>query len=171
MSNEPGQPRASKRVHDASERARAADEQVCDLLQPSVAARLDEADELILALRKLGLIAPSSRPDRRSIAFAAATLRGELSGQAAEQASLFGLNAKALRRLRDDWVNDKDTRLRQALSYCALSATERAAFLADPASLLSQEELAERDASKRQRRDEGAHPNIPAPQAPVGAPN
>ena len=117
-------------VRQVTERVRVADERGRVPPQPAAAARLVEADEVIKALHELQLIAQSSRPDRRSVAYAIAALRGELSGGPSDQASLFGLYVKGLPRLRDEWLNDEDARLKQALAFRALSAAERESFVA-----------------------------------------
>ena len=149
-----GQQHGSKRVRQPT--ARAAQSQ-----PTAAAAQLLEAEQLVKALRELNLILASSRPDRRSIAFAAASLRGELTGQPSDQAAFFGLHEAWLRKVRADWVDDDDARLRQALSYVALPPAQRAAFFAERASRPSEEELAQREASKRQRLDDGARPPLP----------
>ena len=115
-----GEQHGSKRVRQPTARARVADERGRAQSQPTAAAaQLLEADQLIKALHELILILASSRPDRRSIAFAAASLRGELTGQPSDQAAFFGLSCRGLRNACADWVDDDDARLMQALSYCA----------------------------------------------------
>ena len=145
-------------VRQVTERVRVADERGRVPPQPAAAARLVEADEVIKALHELQLIAQSSRPDRRSVAYAIAALRGELSGGPSDQASLFGLYVKGLPRLRDEWLNDEDARLKQALAFRALSAAERESFVAARAAPPTDEDLALRQASKRQRLEDGAAP-------------
>ena len=157
-----GEQHGSKRVRQPTARARVADERGRAQSQPTAAAaQLLEADQLIKALHELILILASSRPDRRSIAFAAASLRGELTGQPSDQAAFFSLSCRGLRNACADWVDDDDARLRQALSYVALTPAQRAAFFAERASRPSEEELAQREASKRQRLDDGARPPLP----------
>ena len=143
----------SSRARRPSERSRDADAQRREQLASQSDAAFDEADTLVATLRKLELISQSSRPDRRTIAFAVASLRGELPREPAAQAALFGLQERTLFTARADWVDEKDARLRQAMAYQALAPDERATFIVNRP---SEEELAERAARKRQRLTVGA---------------
>ena len=116
-----------------SERSIEADAQRREQLGSLCDAALHEADALLVTLRELQLISKSSRPDRRTIAFAVASLRGEfavaslrgeLPAERSAQAAHFGLHVDSLRRARADWVDDEDERLRQAMAYRALTPDE-----------------------------------------------
>ena len=119
MTDESAQQLASKRVRRPTDRARVADERGRPIPRVGVAAKLAEADQIISVLRELHLILMSARPDRRSIAYAAASLRGELPAERSEQAALFSLHVRALTHVRAEWVDDEDARVKQALSYLA----------------------------------------------------
>ena len=169
MADEDAQRSRSSRARRPTERSREADEHRREQLGALSDAALHEADALVATLHELEMIPQSTRPDRRTIAFAVASLRGQLPASRSAQATEFGLHVKTLQRARAEWVDDEDARLRQAMAYRALAPDERATFVVDRPSEEVLAERAERDASKRQRRDEGAHPNIPSPTGPCGS--
>ena len=142
----------SSRARRPTERSREADEHRREQLGRLSDAALDEADVLVTMLHELEMIPQSSRPDRRTIAFAVASLRGQLPADPSAQAAEFGLHVDTLLRARAEWVDDVDARLPQAMAYQALSFDERASFVVDRP---SEEQLAERAARKRQRLTEG----------------
>ena len=93
MADQQAQRLRSARARRPSERSREADEHHREqqrTLQCDEA--LHEADALIATLHELELISQSTRPDRRTIAFAAASLRGQLPAGRSEQAAKFGLH-------------------------------------------------------------------------------
>ena len=122
MADQERQRSRSSRPRHPSERSIEADAQRREQLGSLCDAALQEADALLVTLRELQLISKSSRPDRRTIAFAVASLRGELPAERSAQAAHFGLHVDSLRRARADWVDDEDERLRQAMAYRALYA-------------------------------------------------
>ena len=124
MADQERQRSRSSRPRHPSERSIEADAQRREQLGSLCDAALHEADALLVTLRELQLISKSSRPDRRTIAFAVASLRGELPAERSAQAAHFGLHVDSLRRARADWVDDEDERLRQAMAYRALTPDE-----------------------------------------------
>ena len=124
MADQERQRSRSSRPRHPSERSIEADAQRREQLGSLCDAALQEADALLVTLRELQLISKSSRPDRRTIAFAVASLRGELPAERSAQAAHFGLHVDSLRRARADWVDDEDERLRQAMAYRALTPDE-----------------------------------------------
>ena len=144
MADDPAQQRGSKRARRPTARASSSStanvgESATPL--PTVAEEvLVEADRVIEALHELRLIPTSRKPDRRSIAYAVAELRGQLTTGRIEQAALFGLHRTKLATVRATWVEDEHTRLEQALRFLAPS----------------DQQLLEREARKRQRQETGA---------------
>ena len=153
MADEDAQRSRSSRARRPTERSREADEHRREQLGALSDAALHEADALVATLHELEMIPQSTRPDRRTIAFAIASLRGQLPASRSAQATEFGLHVDTLQRARAEWVDDEDARLRQAMAYRALAPDERATFVVDRP---SEEVLAERAARKRQRLDQGA---------------
>ena len=164
MSSEQVNIRSSSRAPRLSQRARDAQEQARALPGTLSATQLTEADDLIATMRQLELIAQAARPDKRSIAYAAAMLRHEVSGSRAERAEQavqkFGLTKRSLQNVEDDWVTDDENRLAQAIAYRALAPGDRSCFVVDR---LSDEERAQRHARKRQRLEDGARRTPPRP--------
>jgi len=159
MSHDQVKLRTSSRAPHLSQRARDAQEQAGALPGALSAAQLAEVDNLITTMRQLELITQAARPDRRSIAYAVAMLRNQVDGSPAEQAVQFGLTERSLHNVQEDWVTDDENRLAQAMAYRALAPADRAHFVVDRP---SNEERAQRQASKRQRLEDGALP-VPSP--------
>jgi len=124
MADQEAQRSRSSRARRPSERSIVADAHRREQLASQSDAALDEADALIATLHELELISQSTKPDRRTIAFAVAGLRGELPAGAAAQTAQFGLAASTLYRARANWVDDDDARLQQAMAYRALAPDE-----------------------------------------------